>query len=92
MEWDAIMNAITLLGFPAVCLIFLGMFVYKLISRLMDENKEREEKTTQLLNEISTSIKKSTEINSELAETNRLLVDKVNDDLIEIKTKLGIEK
>lgn len=41
---ESIIQIIQTLGFPVACVIFLCLFVYKYINRIMDENKAREDR------------------------------------------------
>lgn len=92
---DAMVDIITKLGFPIAVCLALGLVFYKIIIRIMDENKEREqanresqEKLTQGLNEVAKTIEKSNDVNQELSNTNRILVDKIEGDLVGIKSTL----
>lgn len=52
-------NAISLiqtLGFPIACCVFLCWFVYKYINRIMDENKTREDKYQEIIQEYGKNI------------------------------------
>lgn len=93
MDW---LNVIQTLGFPIACVIACGVFIYKLVTRDKDENKEREiryqemlEKNTTQLSKISDTISESNEVNKQLSETNRVLVEKMEDKLTDIDSNVG---
>ena len=72
------------LGFPIACVIACGLFIYKVVIRDKDESKDREtqlieanNKSSEALNKVADTIERSNEVNRELSETNRLLVDKI---------------
>lgn len=72
---DSVLQIIQTLGFPISCVIFMAIFVYKYINRIMDENKEREEQYQNLLVAYG---EKMAEISSALAEINNRIDDLVN--------------
>lgn len=82
-------------GFPIACVIACGIFIYKLVVRSLDEAKEREKdlhgliiSNTSELSKIADTIKDSNEVNKELSETNRMLVDKMEDKLVDIDSNV----
>ena len=88
MDW---MTVIQNLGFPIACVVACGVFIYKLVIRDKDEAVDREKALQQsitdntvALGKVADTIEKSNEVNSQLAETNRLLVDKMEDKLTDI--------
>lgn len=88
MDW---MTVIQNLGFPIACVVACGVFIYKLVIRDKDEAVEREKALQQsisdntvALGKVADTIEKSNEVNSQLAETNRLLVDKMESKLTDI--------
>ena len=44
MDVNTIQTAISTLGFPIVCVLFLGWFIWKIWMSQQDQNKEREDK------------------------------------------------
>lgn len=62
--------------------------VWKIINRVMDENKEREKNTVGTMSDISNTNKELSNTNKELAETNRLIVDKLTYDVQEISSEV----
>lgn len=78
-------------GFPIACVIACGIFIYKLVTRNLDEAKEREKDlhgliiaNTSELSKIAETIDASNTVNKELSETNRMLVEKMEDKLTDI--------
>lgn len=62
---------ITNVGFPIVCVIALGFFIYKFSYKIMDENKIREEKLYTIIGQVQTQ-------NKELSNTNAGFVAVLN--------------
>lgn len=88
MDW---MNIIQTLGFPIACVVACAFFIYKLVVRDKDEAKERENKLQEnikdnavALSKVADTIEQSNETNKALSETNRLLVEKMEDKLTSI--------
>lgn len=48
---DAVVQIVQTLGFPIACVVFLGAFIYKYVTRIMDENKAREDNYRSMLAE-----------------------------------------
>ena len=94
---EVLADLISKLGFPIAISVAIVVVFIKIINRIMDENKERElrsaeqqERTNTTLTNIASTIERSNDTNEQLAETNRLLVDKVEGDLTGIKSSLDI--
>lgn len=92
---EEIVQIIQNLGFPIACVVALAFFLYKLVTRDKDEAANREqrlieanEKISESLQKVADTIEESNRINSELSETNKLLVDKVEGKLDQIDTNL----
>lgn len=92
---EEIVQIIQNLGFPIACVVALAVFIYKLVTRDKDEAANREqmlikanEKISESLQKVADTIKESNRINSELSETNKLLVDKIEGKLDQIDTNL----
>lgn len=82
---DAVIDIVAKFGFPIAACIIIGYVFYKIIIRIMDENKEREDKlreqNTQMIeanNNYSNTLKDVANTINTSNETNRLLVDKVD--------------
>ena len=72
-----------------ITLAFLCLIgVWKLVNRIMDENKEREKTTALTMTDVSNTNKELSNTNKELAETNRLIVDKLTYDVQEINSEV----
>lgn len=74
-------HAITTLGFPIVCVVFLGWFVWKIWLRQQEQNEKREEK-------LYACITEAENLNKQLIETNSEFMSVLTDykaDLDEIK-------
>lgn len=81
-------DIVTKLGFPIACTLALGYVLYKLIKRWLEDTHEREESMTTInqkfseaLAKVAETINDSNNINRELSETNRTLVEKVESNL-----------
>ena len=90
-----VVQIIQTLGFPIACVVALGVFLYKIINRDKDEAADREarlidvnEKISDSLQRVADTIKEQNHINSELSETNRMLVDKIEGKLDQIDTDI----
>lgn len=88
---ELFMDLISTVGFPIACVVFTGWFIYQIVTRDKDEAKERENKlieanmrSSDALEKVADSITNSDIVNKELSETNRLLVEKVEDKLTEL--------
>lgn len=90
-----VVQIIQTLGFPIACVVALGVFLYKIINRDKDEAADREarlidvnEKISNSLQKVADTIEEQNHINSELSETNRMLVDKIEGKLDSIDTDI----
>lgn len=78
-------HAITTLGFPIVCVVFLGWFIWKIWLRQQEQNEKREEKLYACITEAENLNKQLIETNSEFME---VLTD-YRSDLDEIKQNVN---
>lgn len=83
------------LGFPIACVVACGTSMYKIVLRDKDEAKDREDKlieankrTSEALDKVANTIEETNNLNKELSETNRILVDKVDGSLNEINNSV----
>lgn len=90
-----VVQIIQTLGFPIACVVALGVFLYKIINRDKDEAADREARLIETNKQISDSLQKVADtineqnhVNSELSETNRMLVDKIEGKLDSIDTDI----
>lgn len=75
---------VTQLGFPITCTLALGYMLFRFAKRWIDDSNEREESMTttnqrfsEALAKVAETLTESNNINRELSETNRTLVDRV---------------
>lgn len=99
---DVAVQVIEKVGLPIACIIACVWFIYKLWTEAnnrqdkQDEvNKEREKalietnmKNAAALDKVADTIKESNDVNKELSETNKLLVEKVEDKLTDISNNV----
>lgn len=85
---ETLIDLIPHLGFPIVCTIGVGYALYTVMKRWMDDASEREnsmrganEKFSEALKRVAETLTESNSINRELSETNRTLVERVEDNL-----------
>lgn len=95
MGMTDIVEFIQTLGFPIACVIACGVFIYKVVIRDKDESKDREtklieanNKSSEALDKVADTIERSNEVNKELSETNRILIDKIEGRLENIDTNI----
>lgn len=85
------------LGFPIACVVACAFALYKVVERDKDEASNREDRlisnskeASSALLKITNTIEESNKLNKELSETNRILVDKVNENLNNINNNMNI--
>lgn len=93
---DAILSAITTVGFPIVCAGVMGWFIYKIYTNTTQQNKENMEKIQERCAEreekLYQQIEKAQEINGQAIATITLYAEKLDSiqaDVKEIKEKLA---
>ena len=85
MDVNTVQTLITSLGFPIVCVIALGWFIYKAFEKFTAQAENREEK-------LYTVIAQAQETNERLSQTNAEFVAVLNtykSDLEEIKSDVS---
>lgn len=85
MDANAVQSLISTLGFPIVCVLFLGWFIWKIWIRQQEQNEKREEK-------LYSAISEAQSINMELTKTNSEFIEVLNtykSNLEEIKTDVA---
>ena len=85
MDVNTIQTLITSLGFPIVCVIALGWFIYKSFEKFTSQSEKREEK-------LYTVIAQAQETNERLTQTNAEFVSVLNtykSDLDDIKADVS---
>lgn len=91
MDVNTVTTLISSLGFPIVCVIALGYFIWKLWSRQQEENSKREEKLYETISNAQSINEKLTQTNSEFV---KVLTDyksdlnEIKEDVTEIKNNL----
>ena len=78
-------HAITTLGFPIVCVVFLGWFIWRIWLRQQEQNEKREEKLYACITEAENLNKQLIETNSEFME----VLTEYRSDLDEIKQNVS---
>ena len=68
MDVNTIQTAISTLGFPIVCVLFLGWFIWKIWMSQQEQNKEREDKLYEYLGKAQAVNEQLTKTNSEFVE------------------------
>ena len=100
------LEAVANYGVAVVALIALAFFVYKIIIRLMDENKDRElrqredneklmeanRENSEALSKVADTIDQSNHLYQSLSDTNRMLVDKLDGKINTIERNVEIIK
>ena len=85
MDVNTVQTLITSLGFPIVCVIALGWFIYNAFEKITAQSEKREEK-------LYTTIAQAQETNERLTQTNAEFVSVLNtykSDLDEIKSDVS---
>jgi len=91
MDVNTIQNAISTLGFPIVCVLFLGWFIWKIWMSQQDQNKEREDKLYEYLGKAQAVNEELTKTNSEFVEvlhSYKSDLDTIKNDVTEIKQNM----
>ena len=91
MDVNTIQTAISTLGFPIVCVLFLGLFIWKILMRQQDQNKEREDKLYEYLGKAQAVNEELTKTNSEFVNvlnTYKTDLDTIKNDVTEIKQNM----
>lgn len=91
MDVNTIQNYISTLGFPIVCVLFLGWFIWKIWMSQQDQNKEREDKLYEYLGKAQAVNEQLTKTNSEFVEvlhSYKSDLDTIKNDVTEIKQNM----
>ena len=91
MDVNTIQTAISTLGFPIVCVLFLGWFIWKIWMSQQDQNKEREDKLYEYLGKAQEVNEQLTKTNSEFVEvlhSYKSALDTIKHDVTEIKQNM----
>ena len=91
MDVNTIQTAISTLGFPIVCVLFLGWFIWKIWMSQQDQNKEREDKLYEYIVKAQAVNEQLTKTNSEFVEvlhSYKSDLDTIKNDVTEIKKNM----
>lgn len=91
MDVNTIQTAISTLGFPIVCVLFLGWFIWKIWMSQQDQNKEREDKLYEYIGKAQAVNEQLTKTNSEFVEvlhSYKSDLDTIKSDVTEIKQNM----
>lgn len=91
MEVAELTTLITTVGFPIVCAIGMGWFIYKCFFSITAANKERESRLYKIINDVRGELAKSIEINASFIKTLEIMdsnIQSLSDDVEEIKSHL----
>ena len=84
-------HAITTLGFPIVCVVFLGWFIWKIWLRQQEQNEKRETKLYACITEAQSVNERLIETNSEFMEVltdYKTDLDEIKQNVTEIKNTI----
>jgi len=91
-----VVTLIQTLGFPIAVAVACGVFIYKFVNRDKDEAKEREVRAceqqatlAEALNKASDAIQDSTRVNSDLADTNKMMATDIKVSLDKILDRVS---
>jgi len=91
MDLNTIQSLIESVGFPIVCVLGLGFFIWKIWNRQQEQNEKREEKLYSFVKEAQAVNEKLTETNAqfvEVLENYQADLEHIKSDVSEIKIKL----
>lgn len=91
MDVNTIQTAISTLGFPIVCVLFLGWFIWKIWMSQQDQNKEREDKLYEYIGKAQAVNEQLTKTNSEFVEvlnSYKSDLETIKNDVTEIKQNM----
>ena len=88
MDVNTIQTLITSLGFPIVCVIALGWFIYKAFEKFTAQAEKREEKLYTVITQAQETNERLTQTNAEFVSvlnTYKAGLDEIKSDVSEIK-------
>lgn len=91
MEVSTINSLITSVGFPIVCVLCLGWFIYQAFNKFTAQSEKREEKLYNFLEKAQTVNEELTKTNAEFVSvlsTYKTDLDKIKEDVTEIKNNM----
>lgn len=92
MEIGTVQTLISTLGFPIVCVLFLGWFIFKIWTNQQDQNTSREDKLYEYLGKAQVVNEELTKTNSEflsVLSNYKEDLDDIKEDVKIIKEKVG---
>ena len=97
MDVNTISTLITTLGFPIVCVIAMGWFIYQIFQKTTTQNQQNMEKVQERCKEreekLYAEIAKNREVNAKAIETIAHYADRlevIQRDISEIKTDVSV--
>lgn len=91
MDINIIQQLITSLGFPIVCVVALGWFIYQAFNKFTSQSEKREEKLYTVISQAQATNEKLTQTNSEflsVLESYKSDLDEIKADVSEIKQSM----
>lgn len=90
MSIDTVQALITSVGFPIVCVIAMGYFIYVLFGKMTADSKEREEKLYEVIGKAQQQNETLSRVNAEFVlvlSTYKSDLEEIKDNIAEIKEK-----
>lgn len=88
MELDSITTLISNVGFPIMCVLALGWFVYKSYDRIMTNNQTREDKLYEMIGKTQAQLDQAQDTNAKFLS----VLDQINKDTEQMKTDIDVIK
>lgn len=91
MDVGTIQTLISTLGFPIVCVLFLGWFIWKIWTKQQDQNEKREDKLYSVVADAQATNEKLVKTNAEFVEvlhSYKSDLDDIKNDVSEIKENM----
>lgn len=92
MDVNTIQQLIATVGFPIVCVIALGWFIYKAFEKFTAQSEQREEKLYTIIADAQTTNEKLLQTNAEFVSvlnTYKSDLEEIKSDVSEIKERLN---
>lgn len=84
MEIDSITTLISNVGFPIVCVLALGWFVYRSYERIMTNNQTREDKLYEMIGKTQAQLDQAQDTNAKFLN----VLDQINKDTEQMKADI----
>lgn len=85
MEIDIFMQMISSVGFPIACVVALGVFVWKGVNIIIENNKAREQQLYATIKEVREQLTKSAETNASFIKVLEVMSKDIEDIKEQIK-------